>query len=209
MILRAVERISRAQTLDGLVLATSVDPSDDELAAVAESAGVTVRRGSLDDVLGRFLTVVDEFEPTTVVRLTGDNPLIDPAVIDLIVREHEAHAVDYTSNAITRTFPRGLDVEAVRSAALRAMEELGPTAEEREHVTIGIYRRPERFRLHAVTQTPDRSELRWTVDHPDDLAFARAVYDELHADDPTFGQEDILRLIERRPELRRIDSPPA
>lgn len=206
MILRAIERISRARTLDGLVLATSIDPSDDALVATAEAAGVTVRRGSLNDVLARFLMVIDEFDPDTVVRLTGDNPLTDPAIIDRIVQEHEARDADYTSNAIVRTFPRGLDAEAVRSSALRAIERIGPSAEEREHVTIGIYRRPERFRLHTVTQTPDRSDLRWTVDYPEDLAFARAVYDDLYADNPGFGQDEVLGLLARRPELRRTET---
>ncbi|GAA2004028.1 hypothetical protein GCM10009739_13510 [Microbacterium ulmi] len=157
-------------------------------------------------MLSRFLTVIDEFEPDTVVRLTGDNVLTDPAVIDRVVREHEAHGADYTSNAMIRTFPRGLDVEAVRSAALRALSAVDPTGEEREHVTLGIYRRPQRFRLHAVTQVPDRSDLRWTVDYPADLSFARAVYDELYRGDPLFGQDEILALMARRPDLRRTEA---
>jgi spore coat polysaccharide biosynthesis protein SpsF len=206
MIVRELERLAQATTLDGLVVATSTDPSDDELSATVGAAGIDVRRGSLDDVLGRFLQVIDEYDPGVVVRLTADNPLTDPDVLDLIVRTHLEGGADYTSNAIERSYPRGLDVEAVEADALRAMRDLGPDAEEREHVTIGIYRRPESFRLQAVTQRPDRSDLRWTVDEPGDLAFAERVYQALYPTNPAFRQADVLALLEREPGLRRTES---
>jgi spore coat polysaccharide biosynthesis protein SpsF len=206
MILRIVERIRRSRELDQLIVATSVDPSDDPLVRVLGDAGVTVRRGSLADVFSRFLAVADEFDPDVVVRLTGDNPFVDPEVIDRIVREHLASGADYTSNSLTRTFPRGLDVEAVKPAALRSLATRELQPDEREHVTIGVYRRPDEFRLHQVTQEPDRSELRWTVDLPEDFAFAEAVYDRLYATTPAFGQADVLALLEREPALRRTDA---
>jgi spore coat polysaccharide biosynthesis protein SpsF len=206
MILRIVERISRSRELDGLVVVTSTDPSDDALVDVLAAAGVAVRRGSLDDVLSRFLAVIEEFDPTVVVRLTGDNPLVDPDVIDLVARQHVANGADYSSNSLVRTFPRGLDVEAVSPQALRSLGERALRAEEREHVTIGVYRRPEEFRVHAVTQEADHSELRWTVDYPDDFVFAETVYDRLFAPDAPFGQSDVLALLAREPELRRTDS---
>ncbi len=206
MIVRELERLAQASTLDALVVATSTDPSDDELVATVADAGVDVRRGSLVDVLDRFLQIVDEYDPATVVRLTGDNPLTDPDVLDLIVQTHREAGADYTSNAIERSYPRGLDVEAVEANALRRMRDLGPDAEEREHVTIGIYRRPELFRLRAVTQTPDRSQLRWTVDEPADFAFAQRVYEALYPANPAFRQADVLDLLEREPGLRRTES---
>lgn len=206
MILREIERLRRCTRLDELVVATSVDPSDDPLVELLEGVGVLVRRGSLPDVLSRFLGVVDEFQPRTVVRLTADNPLTDPEVIDAIVDQHRRTGAEYTSNAIVRTFPRGLDAEAVEAEALRRLDRLGPTVEEREHVTLGIYRRPAEFRLSAHTQEPDRSSLRWTVDLPEDFAFAEAVYTELYDADPGFGQAQILALLERRPELRRSEA---
>lgn len=206
LILRAIDRISRASSLDGLVLATSVDPSDDRLAETAESDGVTVRRGSLDDVLGRYLQVVDELQPEIVVRLTGDNALTDPAVIDLVVTEHCRSGADYTSNTVHRTFPRGLDVEVASAAALREVGRIATDSAEREHVTMGIYRRPELFDVRQVLQHPDRSQLRWTVDLPADLAFAREVYAALFHANQGFGQEEILALLERRSELTRTEA---
>lgn len=206
MILRALERISRAERIDTVVLATSIDPSDDPLAEVVAAAGYRVHRGPLADVLSRFLQVLDGADDATVVRLTGDNVLCDPAVIDRVIDEHLRSGADYTANTLERSYPRGLDVEVFRADALRAVDPLAVASEEREHVTIGIYRRPEIFSLHSVTQTPDRSDLRWTVDYPEDLAFARAVYESLFTENPTFGQEEVVALLDAHPELARRES---
>lgn len=204
MILRIVDRVRRASMLDELVVATSTDPSDDALVDVLEGAGVLVRRGPLDDVLARFLLVVRELEPANVVRLTGDNALTDPAVIDLAVRAHLESAADYTSNAIIRTFPRGLDVEVVSSDALRRLQQMSPDAEEREHVTLGIHRRPESFSIRHVTQSPDYSDLRWTVDTPADFCFAERIHTLLR-DTPEFGQKEVLELLRGDSGLRRTE----
>jgi spore coat polysaccharide biosynthesis protein SpsF len=206
LIVRELERVRRARRLDALVVATSTDPSDDELADVVTAHGVEVRRGSLDDALGRFLGVVDEFAPDVVVRLTGDNPMTDPGVLDRVVEEHLQHGAAYTSNAIRRTYPRGLDIEAVDPAALRQIAATDPTPDEREHVTLGVYRRAGAFPTRAVVQERDLSHLRWTVDLPADLEFATSVYGELHASRPDFRQEDVLALLERRPELVRTEA---
>ena len=206
MILRIVERVTRSRELDEFVVVTSTDATDDPLVDVLVDAGIAVRRGSLDDVLSRFLAVVEEYAPSVVVRLTGDNPLVDPEVIDLVVREHVASGADYSSNSLVRTFPRGLDVEAVSPDALRSLAERTLRAEEREHVTIGVYQRPEEFRVHAVTQPEDHSELRWTVDYPQDFVFAEAIYDRLFDADPQFGQAEVLALLSREPDLRRTDA---
>jgi len=184
-------------------VATTIDPSDDELAEVLAGEGIAVRRGPVDDVLARFMQVVDEFAPDTVVRLTGDNPLVDRATVELTIEGHRASGADYTTNGLSRRFPYGLNVEVVQSEALRRLVAMDPTVEEREHVTLGILRRPESFSTTAVTQDADRSALRWTVDLPDDLAWARSVFEELYPSNPTFGQDDVVALIERRPELRR------
>lgn len=206
MILRIVERIRRSKELDDLVVVTSTDPSDDPLVEVLEDAGVMVRRGSLEDVLSRFQDVIDEFSPDHIVRLTGDNPFVDPDVIDQIVRAHLERGGDYTSNSQIRTFPRGLDAEAVRADVLSSLRGRDLLDDEREHVTIGVYRRPEEFRVEQVTQSVDRSHLRWTVDLPEDFAFADAVYRALAAEVPGFGQAEVLALLEREPELNRTEA---
>ena len=199
MILRQLERLGRSSMIDRLVVATSTDLSDDPLVELLQAEGVTVRRGSLDDVAGRFQSVVREFAPTTVVRLTADCPLADPAVIDRVIREHLAAQADYTSNTLQRTYPQGLDVECVDADAFAALMERPLDAGEREHVTLGIYTHPELFTLHSVTQEQDLSNLRWTVDRPDDLAFVRNIYENLYADNPEFDQQDLVDFLRLNP----------
>ncbi|WP_286329405.1 cytidylyltransferase domain-containing protein [Agromyces marinus] len=201
MILRQLERIERAARIDGLVVVTSVDPSDDPLVEVLDGEGIPTRRGSLADVYSRFAGVVDEFGPEHIVRLTADCPLTDPEVIDLVAQRHLESGADYTSNALIRTFPHGLDVECVSADAFRRLGALGLGPREREHVTLGLYARPEMFRIEHVVREPDLSGLRWTVDYRSDLEFVRRVYAELHPSDPAFGTRDILALLESRPEL--------
>ena len=205
MILRQIERVRRSELIDRLVVATSVDESDDELVATLQVAGIDVRRGSLNDVVARFAGVVEEFPCDHIVRLTADCPLADAAVIDTVVRAHLANGTDYTSNTLTPTYPDGLDVECLAASAFSRLLALPLTSREREHVTLGLYGRPDEFSLSNVTQTPDRSNLRWTVDVPEDLEFVRAIYERLYDGDTAFGQESILRLLARHPELNRTD----
>jgi spore coat polysaccharide biosynthesis protein SpsF len=206
MIVRQVERLRRVDAIERLVIATSVDPSDDPLVEAAGVAGIEVRRGPLDDVVGRFGVVVDEFRPDHVVRLTADCPLADPGVIAHVIEEHLSGGTDYTSNVLTPTYPDGLDVEVITAGAFARLRALALTEREREHVTLGLYGRPELFTLRNVEQRPDRSSLRWTVDIPDDLVFVREIYDRLYDENPGFAQADILDLLTRHPELARTDS---
>ncbi len=205
MILQQLARLAHSARLDRLVVATSVDASDDELVRVLEAAGVTVRRGPLDDVVGRFALVVEEFAPDHLVRLTADCPLADAVVIDRVLEEHLATGSDYTSNTLVPTYPDGLDVECISATAFANLIALDLTEREREHVTLGLYSRPQEFTLHNVTQSPDRSALRWTVDVPADLEFVRAVYERLYDGNPGFGQDAIVRLLREHPELTRTE----
>lgn len=206
MIGRQIERLRRSALLDDLVVATSVDPSDDPLVAYLTSLDVPVVRGSLDDVLGRFISVVDEFAPDVVVRLTADCPLASPAVLDRVVAAFTASSVDYASNTLEPTWPDGVDVEVVTSDALRWVHENSDDRHEHEHVTLGVYRRPEQFRCLNVAGSLDLSALRWTVDNAEDLAFVREVYAELYPSSPEFDVEDVLELLEFRPSLSRTSA---
>src|SRR3569833_366005 len=126
-----------------------------------------------------------------VVRLTADWPLIDWQVIDAVVEQHLETGADYTANTWgRRTFPKGLDVDIVTSRVLVEAANEATAPYEREHVLPFIYRRPERYRLHGFEQDRDEGELRWTVDLPEDLEFASAVYDALYPTNPAFSTDD-------------------
>jgi spore coat polysaccharide biosynthesis protein SpsF len=192
MILRQLERIKVSQALTEIVVATSRHTSDDSLVEILQQNEVSYFRGSLENVASRFLEVIRLHEPHTVVRLTADCPLTDPDVIDLVVEQHFRHDVDYTSNTLRRTFPKGLDVEVFASASFEALIESGLDEYEAEHVTPGFYNGRRDFRVHSVEQAVDYSRSRWTVDYPEDLDFVRNVYSALSSFRGTFKSSDIM-----------------
>ena len=195
MLARQVERLRRSGRAGRLVVATSTDATDDVVQAWAETLGCLAHRGPLQDVLARYAGALEAHGPAEhVVRVTADCPLTDWRVFDACVDLHLRSGADYTSNTVRRTFPKGLDVEVVKAPLLLAAAREAVDPYEREHVTPFFYRRPDRFRIEQLVQEPDLSELRWTVDTPDDYAFAKSVYRALHARNPDFGQADILAL---------------
>lgn len=203
MVMHQIARIRQMKTLSEVVVATSVDPSDDDLAEFLTANGVTIFRGPLDDVAARFLGAMDEHPADVVVRLTADCPLIDPGVVDAVVTRHLETGADYTSNIVSRTYPRGLDCEAFTPPVLRDLYASGMTDYEKEHVTVGIYSRPEKYRLENVAGEVDHSDLRWTVDTPEDFEFAKWVYDNLEGS--LFTTADILALLSAHPEKNHLE----
>ena len=212
MLVRDVRRLRRAKTLGAVVVATTVEPQDDAIVALAEGAGWPVSRGSEDDVLDRYVQAAREHDADVVVRVTSDCPLISPDVVDRVVRTlldagppGAEGGADLASNVVPRhTWPRGLDAEAVwRTSLERAWREDDDPA-WREHVTFYIKQHPDRFRLVSVQNDEDLSALRWTVDTPEDLAFARAVYDHFGHD--RFTWREVLAAQRERPEWTALNA---
>ena len=203
MVLRQIERARRSARIGRLVVATSDERTDDVLADVLQGAGVEVFRGSLDDVLGRYIGALQAKGPAEhVVRLTGDCPLTDWQVIDAVIDKHLETGADYTANTWgRRTFPKGLDVDVVKSQVLEDAAARASDPYEREHVLPYIYRHPERYSLQGYDQAADEGELRWTVDLPEDFEFVRAVYEALYPAIPDFTSDDVRRLLTGRPDL--------
>ncbi len=206
MIARQIERVRRATMLDGLVVATSIDPSDHPLAELCHRLGVDCFRGSLDDVLERFLGAVRGRGADHIVRLTGDCPLADPGVIDDLIRLHLAGDFDYSTNAIPPTFPDGLDAEAARISALQRAGYEAASGTEREHVTQYLVRHPEIFTRGTLESAEDYSAMRWTVDERADLDFVREVYAALYPKNPAFSWRDVHSLLAAKPELSTINT---
>jgi spore coat polysaccharide biosynthesis protein SpsF len=175
-----VDRVRRAKLVNEVVLATSTDPSDDPLAELCRQRGVTCVRGSLNDVLDRFRTAAQAANADVVVRITADCPLIDPAVVDAVVARlvDDPEGCDYASNILRRTYPRGLDTEALWTDALERIARLGTSPEAREHVTWFAYReRPDLFLLGSVEDgDPELANLDWSVDTETDLELVRRLW---------------------------------
>ena len=200
MIQRQIERVLKANLVDQLVVATSTEPSDDPLADFLADIGQDYYRGTLDNVLNRFVQILDSSEFETCVRLTGDCPLADWNVIDQVISKFKVSDVDYCSNTLKRTFPRGLDVEVVRSSVLLELGASATNPLDLEHVTHGIYTKPEKYRMIGLEQTPSFSNFRWTVDEQRDLDFVRMVYKSFHELGIELNQTNLIDWLLKNPE---------
>ena len=174
-----------------------------------EAEGVEVRRGPLDDVLARFVGVLDACPADHVVRLTGDCPLIDPQLIDATIALCLERGADYAQNRLVdRGFPKGLDVEVITADALRRAAAAATTREEHEHVTWGVWNHPDRFRVVRLEPPVDEGHVRWTVDRPDDYVFVCEVYEALYPLDEAFTSDDIRGFVRSRPDLAAFGGDP-
>ena len=195
MLERQIERLRRSQRLGQLIIATSADPSDDPIEACGAALNCPVYRGALADVLQRYCGAIEAFGPVDhVVRVTGDCPLTDWTILDQVIALHLDTDADYTSNTVDRTYAKGLDVEVFKAPLLLDIPGLTDDAYDHEHVTPFLYRNPDRYRIAQLTQSPDRSQIRWTVDTPSDYRLAQAIYGALYDANPAFTAADIEAL---------------
>ena len=179
LLARVVERAEAATGVGAVTIATSTARRDDAIEALAAKIGVDCYRGSEEDVLSRVLGAARKADADVVVRLTGDCPLLDPELIDQVIARvlSSESPCDYASNVLRRTYPKGLDAEALHIDALVRIARLSESAEAREHVTWFAYReRPDLFLLGSVEIAEDFSHLDWSVDDREDLDLVRGLY---------------------------------
>lgn len=189
-----IERLRRCQRLADVVVATSTMSDDDAIARFCADFGVRCHRGPLDDVLGRFLEVIEVRALTAVVRVNGDSPLLDPALVDRAVELFEAGEHDLVTNVAPRSFPRGQSVEVITADALRRIAAEEISLEEREHITLRFYRHPERSKIRNFVAVRDMSAIRLSVDTPADFVVIARVIEKMDRPHWQYGLEDLLEL---------------
>lgn len=206
MLARQIERLQRSSRLDQLVVATSDQHEDDAIATLCAELDVPCFRGPLDDVLLRFHLAAQPFSPSQIVRLTGDCPLADPALIDELVALHLSGGYDYSSNCWDPSYPDGLDAEIFSAATLDLLVERAHTPAQREHVTYYIRQHEAQFKIGKLARQPSLAHLRWTVDEPADFALVEQIYQRLYPSNPAFATDDILALLAREPQLATLNT---
>jgi spore coat polysaccharide biosynthesis protein SpsF len=199
-----INRTKRAKNVDEVVVATTNLPEDDVIEAFCQKEGIFCFRGSSDNVLERYFQAAQERHVDIVVRITADCPFIDPKIIDLVIDRYHSTPCDYASNSLERTFARGMDTEVFSFASLKMAYEQAKKAEEREHVTLFIYRHKELFRLANVSAKENHGDLRLTVDTPEDLQLIRRIAKEFASDQ--FSYEEILELLTKHPSWLAINA---
>lgn len=202
-----ISRLQQSRLLNDIVVATTGLLRDDDVAEETKKYSARVYRGSEDDVLDRFFAASRLTPCDWIVRVTADCPLVDSGILDAMLRELQANEqqIDYLSNTLLRTFPRGLDVEILSESVLRDVSERTQDATDREHVTPYIYRHPDRYRLRSYENQTDYSHYRWTLDTPADWQLIQAIYGELYPIHPSFLWQEVLQLLEKEPHLTTIN----
>lgn len=199
-----VARASRARTVDQVIVATTTDASDNALAAHCIGKGHQVVRGSSHDVLDRIVTAAAFERADIVVRLYGNAPLIDPGLVDEVVRTHLAERRDYTTNRLPEpqpgAYPPGLEVEVASMAALTEAWMTRSDPHHRETVTAYLYESPGRFNVRMVSAPEEFADVYWAVATYADLAAVGALIDAARAL-PTTSWRELLGAWRRHPEI--------
>jgi spore coat polysaccharide biosynthesis protein SpsF len=202
-----IERVKQSKRIDEIIIATSTLEHDEIIAKKAEKCGVKYFRGNEDDVLSRYYYAAKENNADIVVRITSDCPLIDPIIIDNLIKYYKENNYDIVTNAgidlAKRTFPRGLDTEVF---SFKVLEEAFNNAKEsyqREHVTPYIYENSNK--IYYYKNNIDYSSYRWTLDTEEDYKLIQEIYGHLYKGEHDFYMEDILKLFEEKPELKKIN----
>lgn len=201
MIQLQINRILQSKEINGLVVLIPDTAENDELYSMLAKIGVDVFRGSENDVLQRYIDALFKFPTRNIVRVTADCPLFMPDILDEMIRKFRRTNPDYLSNTLVETYPDGLDVEIFSSLSLRKLSDLKPSNLEFEHVTLGLYTRPEMFKLEGFQSPMDLSEERWTVDYPGDFEFVKGVFEHYAGKEQEITISDILHYVQINPTL--------
>lgn len=207
-----IRRALAATAVDRVVVATSFHPPDDLVARYAQRAGADVYRGSEDDVLGRLHKAALEHDADIVVRLTGDNPFVEPKLISTAVRRVR-DGVDYASNKVERTWPIGVDAEAFTFESFDLIESKAREPHHREHVTPYYHEQSEEFDIENITVEDvyasrpfdAGTELRLTLDEPSDYELYRRVYEAVDYDDIIDVRDAVEYVVENDLQSRNTD----
>ncbi len=196
-----LSRLRESKRINRIVVATSDEPSDDEIVDFLSSISQECIRGPLNDVFSRFMKVLELVNPEYFLRITGDCPLVMPDLIDQMIEVFESSQLDYLSNTLEPNFPDGLDIEIVRTVALRKLGTENLEATEREHVTMGIYKRSKEFKTQNFYGKIDFSGERWTVDYPEDLDFIRNIVQYEKSQGGFLNYEEVLHFLSMHPNI--------
>ncbi len=215
LIVRMLERVQRIRTPARVVVAVTTEAADDGLCDLCRAHGSDVFRGHPTDLLDRHYQAARAYGAEVVAKVPSDCPLIDPPIIDAVFERFAQGDCDYASNLHPPSYPDGNDAEVMSMGALASAWREAAQGFEREHTTPFLWERPERFRLANVAwdRHPGGAPVRdysmshrWTLDYPEDYEFIWRVYAALYPRIPAFGLEDILRLLERAPDLPSINA---
>ena len=201
-----LRRLNQAKRIDKLVLATTTSNADNLLVTHVKSLGFDVFRGSENDVLDRYYQAARKYDADYIVRLTGDDPLSDPELVDRMINKMLIEGCDALSNSFQPTYPEGLDATILSFKALKKAWSEARLQSQREHVTPYIFAENSDFNVYHFRQKRDDSKLRWTVDYEEDFRLIEQIYNALYLKNPSFTTDDVYSLLDKDPLLKSLNS---
>jgi len=196
-----LNQLESSKEIDKIVVATTTLQEDDQIFNYVTNLGFECFRGSSKDVLGRYYACSKKFSFLNIVRITSDNPLIDPIIIDDVIKKFKKNNFDYVANCIERTFPYGTETEIFSSSALELAVKNAHLPDEREHVTP-YFRSNSEFRVLNIKNPENISHLSWTIDTKNDLDFVKIIISKIKK--RPILMNDILTLLQKNPNLLKI-----
>jgi len=204
-ILYQINRIKPVLSEDiGLVVATTNTPKDDILCNLLNKNKIKFYRGEEDNVLDRFAQCSLQYNSEFVIRLNADCPLICPQLIKEVIDKMKNSNFDYASTILDETYPLGMHIEIMKSKTLRSINKLKLSPELREHVTPFIYRNKEKFNLLSIADEINNSNLRITVDYPEDLEVVKEIASYFRG--RKFYLKDIIKFLNSNPKISKKNS---
>ena len=196
-------QLSYSTHIDKKIIATTINKIDDEIENFAKLQNITFFRGSPLDVLDRYYRCAKFFNLETIVRISGDAPLIDPSIVDKTIEYYKKNNFDYVSNFFNRSYPIGTEIEIFSFKTLEKCWMNAKKSSEKEHVTPFIYNNPELFKIGHIEYKKNISHLHWTVDQIEDFKFVELIFKKIKK--RPILMDDILELLENEPELLEIN----
>lgn len=208
MIWHIYNRLKNSKLLADVVISTGESTNNSSICEYAQNHNIPYFSGSEVDLIDRLYQTATKFNASAIVRITADCPLADPKIIDNLVSEFiEKHdQYDIVTNCKIRTFPHGLDAEVYSINVLKKLWQEIKEPQLREWFPFYIEKNITEFRILNIVNSTDQSNLRWTVDYPEDFEFIEQIYQNLYSENVIFGMDDVLNLLKTKPHLVQINS---
>ena len=200
-------RLTKSKLIDEVCISTSTNPADDKIEKFAHEYGIKIFRGSEENLVKRHLDAGKKFNADVIVRVTGDCPLVDPKIVDKVIKVYlEDKKLDFASNSKTKTYPIGLDVEVFPVKTLEKIFSISEDSVFYEYfISNYIYENPLIFKSKGISLNK-ANLLRWTLDYPEDYTFFKKIFGELYLDNKIFHMDDVLNFLKEHMEISKINS---
>ena len=207
MIEYLINRLKTIDSIDEIILATTDSKSDDKLEKIALENSILVYRGSEENVMSRVLFAAENFNADIIVETHGDNPLLDPQIIDQAISMYLANNLDYIGNSHIHSYPLGMDIQVFSTKALRKSYDLTSDKLDREHVTLHIRKNPKLFRSFNLIAPQElrRPEIHLTVDEEEDFELVSKIIQNFGKKNPNFSCLDIIDYLDTNNNLLKIN----